>query len=144
MLPSEKQLILKSNASQFNVEFDERQTKAAEFAMNDYALRSIDKFRDKQNQAEFKNIGSFFWSLFMGDLMLWKRKRAFLKAKKQAIALADIENRPFYVIRATDTSYVVQSTLVARNLRKRGVYDKKVNAVKLLETADFTAWPKSK
>lgn len=136
------QEILRSKMSMNDCQMDSKQLMTAEQAMFDFGKRQIDEFVRRQNKVELKSIGSFFWSLLVGDIMLWKRKKAFVRAKKKADTLADIENRPFYVIRQSETSYVVQSTLVARNLKKRGVYHKNVTSVKLHETADYTAYPR--
>lgn len=136
------QEILRSKMSINDCQMDSKQLMTAEQAMFDFGKRQIDEFVRRQNKVELKSIGSFFWSLLVGDIMLWKRKKAFVRAKKKADTLANIENRPFYVIRQSETSYVVQSTLVARTLRKRGVYRKDVNSVKLHQTADYTAYPK--
>lgn len=135
------QEILRSKMSINDCQMDSKQLITAEQAMFDYAKRQIDEFVRKQNKVELKSIGSFFWSLFVGDIMLWKRKKAFLRAKNKADKLAVIENRPFYVIRQSETSYVVQSTLVARNLKKRGVYHKNVTSIILHETADYVSTP---
>ena len=133
--------ILRSNASKLDTEFSNMQTAAAVRAMVDYAALKINEYRASESKAIKLEAIKLFPALLRGEWKLWLRKRAFLKAKKSAQKRADIEGRPFYVIRATDISYIVQSTLEAKVLRKRGLYAKNVNAQKLIETADCMCYP---
>lgn len=134
--------ILNSVCSIKGVTLDVDQRIAAKAAMNTLAQKRVNQFRDEQNRFAIKESFRLIPALWKGEFMLWLRKRSFEKAKKQADTLAKIENRPFYVIRKTETAYVVQSTLEARTLRKRRIYARNVNSVKLQETADYTAYPR--
>lgn len=136
--------VLTSEKSKFDVTFDSRQYNAIQSAMQIYAMRVLDEYRASKNKSVNLEAIKLFPALFLGDWKLWLRKRSFLKAKKQALTLASIENRPFYVIRSSEIAYVVQSTLEARNLRKRQIYSRHATASKLIETADYTAYPKKK
>lgn len=133
--------ILNSKASIQEVKFDIAQTNAAYSAMTHYAALKIDEYRAAENKSVNLEAIKLFPALFVGDWKLWLRKRSFLKAKKQAQIEADIEGRPFYVIRATQIKYSVQSTEVARELTRRRVYKKGTNSIILTKTADYTAYP---
>lgn len=140
----QKHNILNSKASICNVTFTQMQEVAIEQAMEDYSLTQLEAFRADQSKSVNLEAIRLFPALYKSQFKLWLRKRAFLKAKKQAIIMAAIENRPFYVIRATEIAYVVQSTLEARNLRKRRIYSRHATSTKLHETSDFTAYPDSR
>jgi len=141
---SEIRDILKSKTSMYDVTFDQMQTTAVASAMIDYAARMIDEY--KQNERKSVNLEAIklFPALFVGEWKLWLRKRSFLKAKKAAQIQADIEGRPFYVIRSTQIAYVIQSTQKVRELKRRRFYRKNVTAMKMQEVADYTANPKGK
>lgn len=136
--------ILNSNLSKRNTKLDGNQTAAAVESMVDYSVRTIDMF--KQNETKAANIEAIklFPALIRGEIKMWYRKRAFLKAKKLAQQKADIEGRPVHVVRASEISYAIQSSKDVRNLKKAGVYKKSVNFKVMDETADFTAWPNKK
>jgi len=133
--------ILKSRASINDVEFTGMQTTVAYLAMIDYAALKVQEYRTSESKSVNLEAIKLFPALFLGDWKLWLRKRSFLKAKKQAQTEADIEGRPFYVIRATQIKYSVQSTEVARELTRRRVYKKGTNSIVLNKTADYTAYP---
>lgn len=133
--------ILNHKLSINEVQLDEKQKLAVRLAMIAYKNRGIEEFRAEQEKSVKLEAIKLFPSLWKRDIVLWLRKRSFLKAKKHAQIEANIENRPFYVIRATQIKYVIQSTKAARNLKKRGVYKKDATAIKMQETADYTAYP---
>lgn len=133
--------VLTSEKSKFDVSFDSRQHNAIQSAMQIYAMRVLAEYREAENKSVNLEAIKLFPALYKGQFKLWLRKRSFLKAKKAAQIQADIENRPFYVIRSTQIAYVVQSTEVARNLTRRRIYRKGTNAIKMNNTADFTAYP---
>lgn len=139
---SEIQDILRSNASKLDVALSEDQQMVAIGAMRDYALRYADQLLSEQNKSVNLEAIKLFPALFVGEWKLWLRKRSFLKAKKAAQIQADIEGRPFYVIRSTQIAYVIQSTKKVRELKRRRFYRKNVTAMKMQEVADFTAYPK--
>lgn len=136
--------ILKSKASIQGVEFTEPQKQACYSSMTHYAALKIDEYRASESKSVNLEAIKLFPALLVGDWKLWLRKRSFLKAKKQAQTEADIEGRPFYVIRATQIKYSVQSTEVARELTRRRVYKKGTNSIVLTKTADYTAYPKDR
>lgn len=135
--------VLASEKSKFNVTFDSRQNNAIQSAMMIFAERIVNEYREAENKSVNLEAIKLFPALWKGQWKLWLRKRSFRIAKKKAQTQADIENRPFYVIRSTQIAYVVQSTEVARNLTKRRVYRKGTNAIKMNKTADYTAYPTS-
>lgn len=135
-------LIIKSNLSKANAQpLDSKQLMAVETSMSEFALIKIQEFREQENKSAAIEAVGLFPALIKGEWKMWLRKRSFLKAKKLAQKMANIERRPFYVIRSTEISYIVQSSQTARELRKRGVYKKNVNAIKLRETSDYVANP---
>ena len=136
--------ILRSKASINDVEFTEKQQFAAQLAMIEYSTYKVNEYKESERKSVNLEAINLFKSLFVGDWKLFLRKLAFIKAKKSAQIRADIENRPFYVIRATEISYVVQSTLEVRNLKRRKIYGRHATAIRLRETADFVATPKTK
>lgn len=136
--------ILTSEKSRFDVTFDSRQSNAAQSAMLLYAARMIDEYKQNENKSVNLEAIKLFPALFVGEWKLWLRKRSFLKAKKAAQIQADIEGRPFYVIRSTQIAYVIQSTKKVRELKRRRFYRKNVTAIKMQEVADYTATPKGK
>ena len=136
--------ILTSEKSRFDVTLDSRQNNAVQSAMILYANRMIDEYRREENKSVNLEAIKLFPSLWKAEFKLWLRKRSFLKAKKLAQGYADIEGRPFYVIRATEISYVVQSTKKVRELKRRRFYRKNVTAITMQDTADFTAYPQNR
>ena len=133
--------ILKSKESMFNVTFDQMQLNAAMEAMTDYAIRAVTHDRQSENKAAIKEAVKLFPALWKGDIILWLRRRSFLKVKKQAQINADLQNRPFYIVRSTRISYVMQSTLNVDNLKRRRIYRKDVTAMKMQKIADWTVYP---
>jgi hypothetical protein len=138
--PSTTKLILLSRLKTFEG-LSDNQIHAIQLAMIDYSAKMVGENQKRINKEAVKEALKLFPSLWKGDIVLWLRSRSFAKAKKHAQINANTENRPYYVIRKSNIAYLVQSSLEARNCRKRGIYDKKVNAIKLTETADFTAYP---
>lgn len=136
--------ILSSNLSKHDVVIEGKVRVAVESAMVDFAKVMVDRYRSGESKSVNLEAIKLFPALWYGQWRLWLRKRSFLKAKKAAQIQADIENRPFYVIRSTEISYVVQSTLVVRNLKRRRIYGRHATAIKMRETADFVAMPKGR
>lgn len=136
--------ILDSKISLQDEKLNESQKQACYSAMTHYAALKIDEYRSSENKSVNLEAIKLFPALWKGDFKLWLRKRSFLKSKSQAQIKADIEGRPFYVIRATEISYVVQSTLDARILRKKRFYAKDVNSQKLIETSDCVCYPSNR
>lgn len=133
--------ILRSVESQANITLDGKQRNVAETAMYLFAKQKVNEYVTKDEKEALKEAIYLIPALWKRRFKLWLRKRSFIHAKKEAMTLAKIEKRPFYVIRASETRYVVQSTLEARTLKKRGIYKKNATAIKLTETADFVAYP---
>lgn len=133
--------ILTSEKSKHNVTFDADQNKAAQSAMNIYAMRVVDRYRANEIKAVNIEAVKLFPALFRGEWKMWLRKRAFLKAKKLAQIRANTENRPVHVIRSSEIAFVVQSTKEVRQLKRVGIYKKNVDAIKMNDAADFTAYP---
>lgn len=136
--------ILNSKISLQDENLNNAQRAACYSAMTEYAAKKIDEYISNQSKSVNLEAIKLFPALFLGEWRLWLRKRSFLKAKKAAQIQADIENRPFYVIRSTEIAYVVQSTLVVRNLKRRRIYGRHATAIKMRETADFVATPKGR
>lgn len=141
---TELQNIIKSKASIFNTSFEAIQYRAIEESCKEYAKRRLMDYQEQLNKAASIESIKLFPALFRGEVNLWLRKLSFVRAKKMAQTKANSENRPVYVIRMSDIAYSIQSTKEARDLRKKGVYDKNVNAIRLHESADFVAYPKNK
>lgn len=133
--------ILNSKLSIQEETLNNGQRTACYSAMTHYAAVKVQEYINAQSKSVNLEAIKLFPALFYGQWKLWLRKRSFIKSKKKAQDLANIENRPFYVIRSTEIAYVVQSTLVARSLKKRGIYGKDATAIKLQETADYVAYP---
>ena len=140
----EQNLIIKSKASIFNVEFDAMQYSAINSAMTEYAVRKVDKYRANENKAVVLEAISLFPALWKGHFKLWLRKRAFLRAKKMAQLQADTDGYKVYVIRSSDIAYKLMSTLDVRHNKRLRVFGKFVDAIVLEETASFTATTKRK
>jgi len=136
--------ILASEKSKFNVTFDSSQNNAIQSAMNIYAGRVLNDYREAESKRANIEAITLFPALLSGEWKLWLRKRAFIKAKKIAQKRADIENRPVHVVRSTEITFVVQSTKEVRQLKKVGVYKKNVDAITMNSAADFTAYPQKK
>lgn len=141
---SELQNILDSKLSIQDVMLGNAQRAACYSAMTEYSAKKIDEHISNQSKSVNLEAIKLFPALWYGQWRLWLRKRSFLINKKKAQIQADIENRPFYVIRSTEIAYVVQSTLVVRNLKRRKIYGRHATAIKMRETADFVATPKGK
>ena len=133
--------ILTSEKSKFNVTLDAAQNNAVQSAMHIYAMRMVDKYRANETKAINIEAVKLFPALFRGEWKMWLRKRAFLKAKKLAQIRANAENRPVHVIRSSEIAFVVQSTKEVRQLKRVGIYKKNVDAIKMNDAADFTAYP---
>lgn len=133
--------IINSKASIFDVTFTSLQRKAIESAMHEYSIVFLKSYQADQNKEVNLEAIKLFPSLWKGSFRLWLRKRSFRICKKEADAEAIIQNRPMYVIRATQIKYIVESSQVARELTKRRFYKKGTNSVVLTKTADYTAYP---
>lgn len=136
--------ILASEKSKFNVTFDSAQNNAIQSAMNIYAGRVLDDYREAESKRAKIEAIRLFPALIKGEIKLWLRKRSFIKAKKTAQIRANIENRPVHVVRSSEIAFVVQSAKEVRQLKKVGIYKKNVDAIKMNSAADFTAWPQKK
>lgn len=133
--------VLDSSLSIAGITLDERQRNAVQAAMYNYSARTVENFEREQNKAAVKEALRLFPALFKGQIMLYLRKKAFEKTKKQAQIEADIDGRPYYVIRSGVISYIIQSSREAKALKRRGVYKKNVNSLVLSETADCVCYP---
>lgn len=133
--------ILNSKISLQDEQLNDAQRMACYSAMTHYATLKIDEYRSSENKAIKLEAIKLFPALWKGDFKLWLRKRAFIKAKKEAQIRANTEGRPVHVIRSTEIAFVVQSTKEVRQLKKVGIYKKNVDAIKMQETADYTAYP---
>jgi hypothetical protein len=133
--------ILKSKASVFNTEFSQVQYLAAEQAMIEFAQSMVDKYRYAESKAISIEAVKLFPALWKGQFKLWLRKRAFIMAKKEAQIKANMEGRPVHVVRSSEIAFIVQTTKEVRNLKKRGIYKKNVDAIKMNGSADYTAYP---
>lgn len=141
---SEIKNILNSKLSIQNETLNETQRFACYNAMLEFSAYQINEYKQNENKSVVLEAIKLFPALFVGEWKLWLRKRSFLKAKKAAQIQADIEGRPFYVIRSTQIAYVIQSTKKVRELKRRRFYRKNVTAMKMQEVADYTAIPKGK
>ena len=136
--------ILRSNLSKHDVILEGSQRYSVESAMMDFAQIMIDRYRANDLKAVKLEAIKLFPALWRGEFKLWLRKRAFLKAKKEAQIRANTEGRPVHVIRSSEIAFVVQSTKEVRQLKKVGIYKKNVDAIKMNNAADFTAYPEKK
>lgn len=142
-MKSEIDLILTSELSKYDTVLEPKQKVAVMFAMLRYSEHSVDQYRRKETKAINLEAVKLFPALLKGDYKMWLRKRAYKKAVKMAQKRADTENRKIYCIRTTDIAYTTLSTSEVKAAKKAGVFDKKVNALMLHETADFIAYPKT-
>lgn len=131
--------ILTSEKSRFNVTLDSDQNNAVQSAMSIYAARMVDKFRSEQNKRAVTEALVLFPSLWKGEIMLWLRRRSFLKACRNAQLEADSAGYKIYVIRSSNIGFTLMSTLDVSMNKKIRVFKKDVNAIELEKTASFTA-----
>lgn len=133
--------VLRSQLSIYNTKLDPDQYRAVEMAMVEFGGRAVTDYRDQEAKSVKLEAIKLFPALWKGEFKLWLRKRAFIKAKKEAQIRANTENRPVHVVRSSEIAFVVQSTKEVRQLKKVGIYKKNVDAIKMNETADYTAYP---
>lgn len=122
---------------------DEQKSKIKE-AMNLFALRKIEEYRNRELKGEVKTFFKLLMNFSYDNSLLWGRYQILKRAIKKARRRANIENRKCYVIREANLKYKVLSTLDVDYNKKIRVMNKDVDFRKLHEVSDFIAYPKKK
>ena len=145
MYQSSIDLILNSELSKKGLKItDSDLSLCVKRAMIAWGFREVEQFRSHENKASSIEAVKFFPSLFSGRIKMYLRKLFFLQAKKQANIRAETENRKIYVVRSSEIRYITLSTKDVEQNRKRRIFGKSVDAIRMSEMADYVGFPKRK
>lgn len=134
--------VLTSKLSQRGEKLTDTQRITVMECMQAYAILAVEKMIEKRNKETLIESVGFFSSIYKGEFRLWIRKQFFLRAKRQAMIRAEVENRKVYCIRAGEFRYELLSTKDVDLNKKLRILGKDLDAVKLHSVADFIAYPK--
>jgi hypothetical protein len=133
------QVILRSKLSIQGTELDEVQKTAAYAAMVSYASAKIEEYRALERKRLVAVLKKTFPALYLETWKFKIRRLMLKKSIEKAQVMADTEGYKVYVIRSTEVTYKLMTTLDVDQNKRMRVFGKNVDAIELTKTAAFTA-----
>lgn len=138
-------LILNSELSKKGLKItDPDLTTCVKRAMIAWGFREIEEFKRHEQKASAIEAIQIIPSLLKGRFKMALRKIAFNFAKKEALGRAATEQLKIYVIRSSDIGYITLSTKDFDHNKKRRIFGKYVDSLRMSEMADYIVFPTRK